>query len=123
MSQNISCIQVQGKYRGCDSTHVQCTVTVSSVGGDGAPLDPPQEGRLVLFVYGETTRQANGCGGIGGGGKFVETGWSRVAVAALKTLFVIVTGSHPPPSNLLLGLPHVSTALAMLFVTCTVPQG
>lgn len=30
-------------------------MTVSSVGGDGAPLDPPQEGRLVLFVDGEAT--------------------------------------------------------------------
>jgi hypothetical protein len=29
----------------------------------------------------------------------VETGWSRAAAAASKTLFVSVTGAQPPPSN------------------------
>jgi len=80
------------------SFSAQCTVAVRRVGGDGGPLDdPPQEGRLVLLVYGETTAQANGCGGIGGGGKFVETGWSWDAAAASKTLFVNVTGAQPAP--------------------------
>ena len=52
----------------------QCTTTLSCVGGAGALEDPLQVGKLVLFVYGETTTQACGCGGTKGGGKFVETG-------------------------------------------------
>jgi len=72
-------------------------MTVSCVGGAGALEDPLQAGRLVLFVYGETTTQSCGRGGIKGGGKFVETGSSRAAAAPSKTLLVSVTGAQPPP--------------------------
>jgi hypothetical protein len=89
----------------------------------GPGPEPPQGGTLVLFVNGEATAQFFGCGGMGGGGIFCETGESACTAAASKVLFVRVRGSHPPPFQKLLGVPSEAMALAMLFETCTGPQG